>query len=253
MRNRLFLLSLITVLLLIQAVQYSAISSTPFSEGETLGGHSFWELRGAIPLGIFAVGLLMVSTAAAAITTRAALQWTHSAPHTGSRLSSITAACLWCGIPAIASNLNVLPYIFPWLLAHSTESWQNLQHLEWVLHGSMILLVISHVAEQTAPKSAPILLFIPILILLVLGQIGFGMAFILTPIAIMAAAGLLMLSGRGRRWSGIPLFTAILMNGILLWLTANPVATIPAAAIVYTCTLLLLSIPFYLKATQNRH
>ena len=82
---------------------------------------------------------------------------------------------------------------------------------------------------------------------------GFNQAFILVPTAIMSAAGILMLLGRGRRWAAIPLLTGVVMNGALLWLTANPIATIPAASVVYTAALLLLGIPFYLKATQNHH
>ena len=65
------------------------------------------------------------------------------------------------------------------------------------------------------------------------------------------SAGILMLLGRGRRWAAIPLLTGVVMNGILLWLTANPIATIPAAAAVYFHTILLLAGPFYLKTRRN--
>ena len=253
MQNRLFLLALVAVLLLMQAVLRSAFMATPFSSGETLGGISFWELRGAIPLGIFAAGLLLLTTAAAALTAQAATQLTHGTPRIRKHLSVLAAASLWCGIPTVAGCLNALPYIFPWLLAYDSGSWQTQQHLEWTLHGSMLILVICHIAGQIRPAASPWLLPLPLLCLLALGQMGFNQAFILVPTAIMSAAGILMLLGRGRRWAAIPLLTGVVMNGALLWLTANPIATIPAASVVYTAALLLLGIPFYLKATQNHH
>ena len=251
MQNRLFLLALVAVLLLMQAVLRSAFMATPFSGGETLGGISFWELRGAIPLGVFAAGLLLLTTAAAALIAQAAAQLTHGTPRIRKHLSVLAAASLWCGIPTVAGCLNALPYIFPWLLAYDSGSWQTQQHLEWTLHGSMILLVICHIAGQIRPAASPWLLPLPLLCLLTLGQMGFNQAFLLIPTAIMSAAGILMLLGRGRRWAAIPLLTGVAMNGVLLWLTANPIATIPAAAAVYFLTILLLAGPFYLKTRRN--
>ena len=66
MRNRLFLLALLAALILIQAVLRSAAMSTPFHGGSTLGGYTFWELRGVLPLGVFAAGSLLFLSAAAA-------------------------------------------------------------------------------------------------------------------------------------------------------------------------------------------
>ncbi len=252
MRRRLFLLALVAVILLVQATLRTAFMATPFSGGETLGGLSFWELRGAIPLGVFAAGLLLVTTAAASIIARAAIQLTGGHAGLRDRLSALSTASLWCGIPAMAGCFNVLPYIFPWLIGANSSSWQTQQHLDWVLHGSLILLVVCHVAGQATRKSAPVVLPIALLCLLALGQIGFSMAFILMPASIMTAAGMLMFHGKGRRWATIPLLTGIGMNGALLWLTANAAATIPAAGAVYAATLLLLSIPFCLKIYENQ-
>lgn len=251
MQNRFFLLALIAALLLMQAVLRSAFMATPFSGGETLGSISFWELRGAVPLGIFAAGLLLLTTAAAAIIAQASAQLIHAAPRIRKHLSALTAASLWCGIPTIAGCLNALPYIFPWLQAYNPSSWMTRQHLEWVLHGSMLILVICHVIEKLRPTGSPWLLPLPLLCLLALGQLGFNQAFILIPTAIMSAAGILMLLGRGRRWAAIPLLTGVAMNGALLWMTANPIATIPAAAVVYLLTLILLAGPFYLKTRRD--
>ena len=251
MQNRLFLLALVAVLLLMQAVLRSAFMATPFSGGETLGGISFWELRGAIPLGVFAAGLLLLTTSAAALIAQAATQLAHGTPRIRKHLSTLAAASLWCGIPTMAGCFNALPYIFPWLLSYDSSSWQTQQHLEWTLHGSMLLLVICYIAGQLRPSVFPYLLPLPLFCLLALGQMGFNQAFILIPTAIMSAAGILMLLGRGRRWAAIPLLTGVAMNGALLWLTANPIATIPAAAVVYILTLILLAGPFYLKTRRN--
>ena len=117
---------------------------------------------------------------------------------------------------------------------------------------SLLLLIICHVAARATGRAAALILPLALLCLLALGQMGFNMAFILIPTAIMTAAGLLMLLGRGRRWAFIPLLTGVGMNGALLWLTASPVATLPAAGVVYVLTLLLLSIPFFLKTTGKQ-
>ena len=252
MRRRLFLLALVAVLLLMQATLRTAFMSTPFSGGETLGGLSFWELRGAIPLGVFAAGLLLVISAAAAIIARAAIQLAGGAAGIRNNLSTISSACLWCGIPTMAGCFNALPYIFPWLIGGDSSSWQTQQHLEWTLHGSLILLIICQVAGQATSRTAPFILPAALLCLLVLGQIGFSMAFSLLPTSIMTAAGMLMFLGKGRRWATIPLLTGICMNGAHLWITASEVATIPAAGLVYTVTLMMLSIPFFLKTSGNQ-
>lgn len=254
MQNRLFLLALVAVLLLMQAVLRSAFMATPFSGGETLGGISFWELRGAIPLGVFAAGLLLLTTAAAALMLLAVARQFYRTHRLTKNLSTLSAASLWCGIPTMAGCLNALPYIFPWLLAYDSSSWKTQQHLEWTLHGCMLLLVIGHIIVQFRPTRHATPLFmlpLPLLCLLALGQMGFSQPLILIPTAIMSTAGILMLLGPGRRWAAIPLLTAVAMNGALLWLTANPMATIPAAAVVYILTLILLAGPFYLKTRRN--
>lgn len=253
MRNRLFLLVLVAVILLVQAVLRTATLATPFSLDNTLFGVPYWELRGALPLGVFAAGLLLVSTAAAAQTAQAAFQAAGYRSRIAGNTGPIISAALWCGIPTMAACFGELPHIFPWLLEHNPTGWQTREHLEWALHGCPVLLVICRLLHAAkGAKPACFTLPAALLCLLSLGQFGFGHAFILIPAGIMGTAGFLMLQGRSRRWAFIPLMTAILMNGGLLWMTAGPVATIPPAIATYSATLLALATPFYLKITTQQ-
>ena len=242
MRNRLFLLALVAVLLLAQAILRTAAQATPFSSAETWGGYSFWELRGALPLGFFAAGFLLVITAAACQCLYSALQLSNHAPRLQKHAGLLTSACLWCGIPAVACCLNSLPQVFDWLRAYSPSSWQTQQHLEWTINASMLALIFCRVLSQVFPhRITPILtLTLPLLSILALGQIGFNMVLLLIPCAIMSAAGALMLTGRGKSWAAIPLLTAVIMNAYLFILTAPESSAIPAAAFAYTGMLLLL-------------
>lgn len=253
MRHRLFLLVLVTVLLLMQAVLRSAAQATPFSGGATLGGISFWELRGALPLGVFAAGLLLVTTAAMAQCIQAALHQVHTRSRIQAHAGYIASACLWCGAPLMAMCYAALPHIFPWLQAYNPQGWQTLRHLEWVLNGSIITLVLCRVAtlSQRALFSR-LTLPLGLLCLLALGQMGFNQALILLPAAAMLTAGLLMLLGRGRKWAFIPLLTAVSMNAVLFHCTAPAISTIAPCWLVYTLSLALIATPFGLKIASLR-
>lgn len=253
MRNRLFLLTLLSVLLLVQAVLRSATQATPFSGGDTLGGIPFWELRGAIPLGIFAAGLFLVAAAAALLCMQAALQLWKGAPQKYSQAQALVSALLWCGAPAMAICYNSFPYIFDWLQAYDPTGWQTRQHLEWVLHGGLALLVLCHVL--TLYKRAAFAWFIlpaTLLFLLVLGQMGYNHALLLISTATISAFGFLLLMSRHRIGAAILLHKAGLIHFVLLWCQASPVSTIPAAAVTYAATLLALAGPFYLKITSPK-
>lgn len=253
MHNRLFLLVLLSVLLLIQAALRSAAQATPFSGGETLGGVSFWELRGALPLGVFAAGLLLVTTAAMA----QCLQATLSLAHTRSRLhfhaGLIASASLWCGAPLMAMCYASLPCIFTWIPACDPQGWQTPQHLEWVLNGCIITLVLCRVSTLNRRAfSSWLILPLGLLCLLALGQMSFNQALILLPAAVMCTAGLLMLLGRGRKWACIPLLTAAGMNASLFYSTAPAISTIPPCWLVYTLSMVLIATPFGLKIASLR-
>ncbi|MBR2314452.1 MAG: hypothetical protein IKA55_06310 [Akkermansia sp.] len=155
MRNRLFLLALLAALILIQAVLRSASMSTPFHGGSTLGGYTFWELRGVLPLGVFAAGSLLFLSAATGQCAQAILQLTQK-NRSGliHKLGSISSAGLWCGAPCLAACYNALPYIFPWLNSYDPQGWQTAQHLEWVLHGSIIALVLCRILTLSRPAAA---------------------------------------------------------------------------------------------------
>lgn len=259
MRNRLFLLALLAALILIQAVLRSAAMSTPFHGGSTLGGYTFWELRGVLPLGVFAAGSLLFLSAAAAQCTQAILQLVQK-NRSGliHKLGSIASAGLWCGAPCLAACYNALPYIFPWLNDYDPQVRLTAQHMEWVLHGSLIALILCRVLTLSKPGvAACITLSLSLLCLLACGQMWFGIPFILLPIGLMGAGGAAMILGRGRRWAAIPLLTAVIMNAVLFGLNVvieHPLQTVtypetPFWA-TYTCTLLLLAPALFLKVTS---
>ncbi len=253
MLNRLFLLALLVMLLLMQAVLRSAAQATPFSGGETLGGISFWELRGALPLGVFAAGFLLVTTAAMAQCLQTALSLAHTRSRIHAHAGQIASACLWCGAPLMAMCYAALPCIFTWLHAFDPQGWQTLQHLEWVLNGSIIALVFCRVATLSQRAFFTCLtLPLGLLCLLALGQMCFNQALILLPAAAMCTAGLLMLTGRGRKWASIPLLTAAGMNAALFYTTAPAISTIAPCWLVYTLSLVLIATPLGLKIASLR-
>lgn len=258
MRNRLFLLALLAALILIQAVLRSAAISTPFHGGNTLGGYTFWELRGVLPLGVFAAGSLLFLSAAAAQCTQAILQLVQK-NRSGliHKLGSIASAGLWCGAPCLAACYNALPYIFPWLNDYDPQGWQTAQHMEWVLHGSLIALILCRVLTLSKPAVAAYLtLPISLLCLLACGLMWFNAAMILLPVGILGAAGGVMLI-QWRKLSFIPLLAAVITNGFIFTIfggyqspPVSPIALDTAVWITYTCTLLLLAPALFLKVTS---
>ena len=259
MRNRLFLLALLTAIIIIQAVLRTAAVSTPFSGSSTLGGYTFWELRGVLPLSVFSAGSLLFLSAATAQCAQATLQLsTRNHSNLIHKLGSIISAGIWCGTPCMASCYNALPYIFPWLNAYDPHGWQTAQHLEWTLHGSIIALILCRMLTLSKPAvAAYITLPLSLLCLLICGQMWFGIPFILLPIGLMSAGGSAMLLGRGRRWATIPLLTAVIMNAALFGYNVaigSPLqtATYPTTVfwITYTCTILLLAPALFLKASS---
>lgn len=259
MRNRLFLMALLAALIIIQAVLRTAATSTPFSSGSTLGGYSFWELRSALPIGVFSAGCLLLLSAATAQCAQAALQLCHKGSRRLSqRLDSIVSAGLWCGAPCMASCTNALYCIFPWVNSCNLQIWQSAQLLEWLLHGSIIVLILCRALTLSRHHAAAyITLPLSLLCLLACGQAWFSLAFILLPIGLMGAGGATMLFGRWRRWAAIPLLTAFLMNQLLFLLGASnqfpqlaPAAPREAVWVIYTCTLLILIPAWCLKVAS---
>ena len=188
MRNRLFLLVLVAVILLLQAILRSAAVATPFSSSEMAGGIPFWELRGALPLGVCCAGILLVSTAALLLCAQAALQIGAHRPFLQNNAGQLASACLWCGAPLLAMCLNALPYIFPWLKAYDPTSWQTSQHLDWILNGSIIVLVLCRtVSLLNRPGVSYSILPLSLFCLLALGQMCFAQPLILLPGAAHAA------------------------------------------------------------------
>ncbi len=249
MRNRFFLLALLVIILLMQAVLRAAAQATPFSGGSTWGNFSFWELRGALPLGVFAIGTLFICTAAIARLFQASVQLTNSKHPLIRKSSSIATACLWCGVPCMASTLNALPYIFPWMNAHDPGGWQTTDNLHLVLSGCIILLIICHFLQHIQ-KLILACFIIPasLLCLLSFGKMGFNLPFILIPSAAVAFAGITLAMNRRRAWGCILILTAALLNALLFQLTAPALSTTPASWVMQGALLLVLALPFYLKS-----
>ena len=119
-------MSLVAALMLILAALRAAHMATPFSGGSTLGGISFWDLRGALPLGVFMAGALLLISAAAAQCAQAALHLAGWHQRLALSLGSIASAGLWCGVPCLACCYNSLPHIFAWLSDYyETSPWQT--------------------------------------------------------------------------------------------------------------------------------
>ncbi len=259
MRNRLFLLVLLAALLIIQALLRTAAMATPFNGGSTLGGYTFWELSNTLPMGVFSVGCLLFLSAAAAQCAQAALQLCHKGNcRLSCKLGSIVSAGLWCGAPCMASCYNALHCIFPWISTCNPQAWETPQLLEWLLHGSIIALMLCR-ALTLSRRTAAAYITLPLSLFCILasGQAWFNLAFILLPIGLMGAGGAVMLLGRRCRWAAIPLLTAFLMNQLLFLLGASnqfpqlspPIHT-QAVWVIYTCTLLLLAPAWYLKVAS---
>ncbi len=247
MRNRLFLLVLVAILLLIQGLLRSAAQATPLSGGTTLAGFSFWELRGALPLGIYAAGLFFTSTSAAALSIHAILRIRQHRSRLTRNTNILATALLWCGLPTICCCYHSLTYIFAWSGCYDPTSWQTFQHLEWSLYGSPLLVALGLLVCRLGQAGAWAAFLFSSVHLLILGQIGYGTPLILFPSAIMSASGFLMGMGKGKFWAAIPLLTAICMNGALAWLHASPAATLPIAGSIYGIALLILTVPLCLK------
>lgn len=264
MRNRLFLLVLVAVMLLVQAVLRTAAMATPFSSATLWGSYTFWDLRGVLPLGVFIAGSLLMISAATAQCALAALQLTGKRhARLCSILGSISSAGLWCGAPCMASCYNALPHIFAWLSGHyETAPWQTAQYLDWVLHGSFITLIFCHMlSTYQKQSSAYITLPLTLLCLLACGLMWFNAAMILLPVGILGAAGGVMLI-QGHKLSFIPLLAAVIANGFIFTIfgeadyqspPVSPIALDTAVWITYTCTLLLLCPALFLKVSSMQN
>lgn len=253
MRNRLFLLALVAVLLLVQSALRAAAQATPFSGGSTWGGISFWEIRGALPMGVFAAAILLVCTAGMAQLTLAALRMTGRSGRLGRNASALTSACLWCGAPLLLACYPSLSFVFSWVQGTSLSAWQTETYLQWAIHGSLILLILCRFINfSNRAWVAWVQLPAALLVLLILGLICFNSAMILFPCAAMSTAGFLMLYGRGKRWAAIPLLTAMAMIFTLVWFSATHYAASFPALIIYLLTTALLAVLLHLKLSALR-
>ena len=260
MRRRLFLMSLVAALMLILAALRAAHMATPFSGGSTLGGISFWDLRGALPLGVFMAGALLLISAAAAQCAQAALHIAGWNQRLALSLGSIASAGLWCGVPCLACCHNSLPHIFAWLSDYYEASpWQTARYLNWVLYGSFFTLILCRALSSSKKQvCACITLPLSLLCLLACGQMWFNAAMVLLLLGILGAAGGVMMM-QSRKSSIIPLATVFIANHILFTFfgdadyqspPVSPLALDQAVWITYTCTLLILTPSLYLKATS---
>ena len=157
MRHRLFILLLAGFLILATAALQNTAQATPFAGGRVLGIISLWELRAAIPFGIFTAGLFIAVVGMGAQLLRSGLvlagRRSGCCGHFTGRLAT---AALWCGWPFIACCMGALLYIVPACFIpgasvqpNHAEALRPLLHYQ--LYGSIAAMVLCRLLENIFP------------------------------------------------------------------------------------------------------
>lgn len=140
--KRAFLLLLLLTLLLISTLLQSAREATVFHGGSILGSVPLWQLRHALPSGIFASGTLMVAAGTGA------QFWLGLLPSCGARwtpipaLSRICSCGLWCGWLILSLCTLSLPDIFHEVGAARSSLFSPENYL--LLQGGLIPMALCH-------------------------------------------------------------------------------------------------------------
>lgn len=158
MRHRVFVLLLAGALLLAVTTLRQAAQATPFSDTFFMGSIPLWDLRAAIPFGIFCAGLFAAGFGMSAQLLRSILLLTGKKQSCTFRLSGrISTAALWCGWPFVACCMGALLYIEPRYFIPEAADIQP-HHLDvlrpllsYQLYGSIILMVLCRLLESIFP------------------------------------------------------------------------------------------------------
>lgn len=227
MRHRLFILLLAGILILATAALQNTAQATPFAGGRVLGDIPLWELRAAIPFGIFAAGFYVAMAGMGAQLLRSGLMLAgRSRGCCGRFTGHMAVAALWCGWPFMACCMGALLYIvptyfIPWASAqpHHQEVLRPLLHYQ--LYGSIAAMVLCRILEVIFPARrwvGGIGLLLTAMVLCsseLLWGGGHG-CFLLIALISMAATSMIC-SGRRIRYVGLLLqVAAAVAFGILL-------------------------------------
>lgn len=154
MRHRVFILLLAGALLLAVTTLRQAALATPFSDTSFMGNIPIWDLRAAIPFGIFCAGLFTAVVGISAQLLRSGLLLAGKVQSCTARLSGrIATAALWCGWPFVACCMGSLLYIEPEYFIPEASVQPNhlsILHplLNYQLYGSLILMVLCRLTEN---------------------------------------------------------------------------------------------------------
>lgn len=143
-RHRIFLLTLVFFLLIVQSLLRSAAVATPFSGTTLPGGFTFWELRGQLPTGVAAAALTAVLAGAGCqIWQGLRMLGRYSAP----AVDRAAGCGLWCGWPLLACCFSGLGYILP-------EPAPLPIPLPYMVNGSLVLLVACRFVSRRCHPAA---------------------------------------------------------------------------------------------------
>ena len=206
MRHRLFILLLAGLLILATAALQNTAQATPFAGGRVLGDIPLWDLRAAIPFGIFTAGFFVaVAGMGAQLLRSGAILAGRSRGCCGRFTGRMAVAALWCGWPFMACCMGAL----------------LLPLLHYQLYGSIAAMVLCRLLEGFFPSRrwvGGVGMLLTVLVLCsseLLWGSGHG-CFLLIALVSMAATSM-MCSGRGIRYAGLLLQgAAAVAFGILL-------------------------------------
>lgn len=157
MRHRLFILLLAGALLLAVTTLRNTAQSSPFSGASFMGSIPLWDLRAAIPFGIFCAGLFAALGGMSAQLLRSCLllagKTTTCTTHCAGRMAT---AALWCGWPFVICCMGALFYVVPeYYLPEASVQPNHLAALRplltYQLYGSIFLLLLSRILENLFP------------------------------------------------------------------------------------------------------
>lgn len=158
MRHRLFILLLAGLLILATAALQNTAQATPFAGGRVLGDIPLWELRAAIPFGIFTAGFFVAVAGMGAQLLRSGLILVgRSRGCCGRFAGRLAGAALWCGWPFMACCMGALLYIVPaYFIPGASVQPNHLEVLRPILHyqlyGSIAAMVLCRLLESFFPS-----------------------------------------------------------------------------------------------------